>query len=251
MIRKVISGGQSGADQGGVKAAKLCGIEPGGTVPKGCLTEFGPMPELLELYNMVEHESDKYPPRTYENAKNSDGTIRFAVNWTTAGEKLTLKAINQYKKPYIDVDPRRPKPVADVVRWVLDHNIKVLNVAGNREKSWRGMEDFVVGYLKEVFTLLKGLERIPDASPFREFFGALRLFRNDHVWYINEDEEIFAEVNGERIPPMSLFGEQCGIIQNVAGMSIARAHGPASKDTNTSRFIRQTMKDILFSKDGA
>lgn len=197
MIRKVISGGQSGADQGGVKAAKLCGIEPGGTVPKGCLTEFGPMPELLELYNMVEHESDKYPPRTYENAKNSDGTIRFAVNWTTAGEKLTLKAINQYKKPYIDVDPRRPKPVADVVRWVLDHNIKVLNVAGNREKSWRGMEDFVVGYLKEVFTLLKGLERIPDASPFREFFGALRLFRNDHVWYINEDEEIFAEVNGE------------------------------------------------------
>lgn len=35
MIKKVISGGQTGADQAGLLAARVCGVDVGGTAPKG------------------------------------------------------------------------------------------------------------------------------------------------------------------------------------------------------------------------
>lgn len=152
MVRKVISGGQTGADQGGLRAGKRVGKETGGWIPKGCPTEDGPNPELLTLYNLQEHASDKYPPRTFQNAKESDGTLRFAINFATAGERCTLKAIQQYKKPYRDIHPLRYPDPSEIAQWLEDNKIEVLNVAGNREKTWRGLGDFVEDYLVKVFT---------------------------------------------------------------------------------------------------
>jgi hypothetical protein len=39
MLERVISGGQTGADQGGLRAARACGIPTGGWAPRGWLTE--------------------------------------------------------------------------------------------------------------------------------------------------------------------------------------------------------------------
>ena len=41
---KVCSGGQTGADLGGLIAAKQAGLETFGWMPPGFLTEFGPKP---------------------------------------------------------------------------------------------------------------------------------------------------------------------------------------------------------------
>ena len=123
MLCKVISGGQTGADEAGIAAGKFCGLETGGHIPKGCLTEIGPRPELLEIYGLTEHYSNKYPPRTIANVRNSDGTIRFAADFTTAGEKLTLRAIKEANKPWIDVDIRDPIPTSEVVNWIKQNNI--------------------------------------------------------------------------------------------------------------------------------
>ena len=49
MIDRVISGGQTGADQAGWRAAKASGIPTGGWMPKGFLTEDGPRPEFAGL----------------------------------------------------------------------------------------------------------------------------------------------------------------------------------------------------------
>lgn len=156
MIKRIVSGAQTGSDQGGLHAGARLGIETGGWIPKGFLTENGPDPSLGEKFGIKEHSSPLYPPRTFANAKDSDGTIRFAVNFETAGEKCTLKAINQYKRPYFDVDvadPCTPQKVAD---WILDHKIEVLNVAGNREKTFPGIAKFVENFLVEVIGLVNG-----------------------------------------------------------------------------------------------
>jgi hypothetical protein len=42
MLELVISGGQTGADQGGLRATRACGIPTGGWAPRGWLTEAGP-----------------------------------------------------------------------------------------------------------------------------------------------------------------------------------------------------------------
>ena len=160
MLKRVISGGQTGADVGGLKAAKESGLETGGMVPKGCLTELGARPELLTLYNLVEHESASYVPRTQANVKNSDGTIRFAANFRSPGEICTLKAIVANDKPYIDVDVKNPLPADYVAKWIKENNIEVLNVAGNRESTYPGIEAFVIKYLKEVVSHGRTLETV-------------------------------------------------------------------------------------------
>ena len=41
MIKKIISGGQTGADRGGLLAGRHLGIETGGTAPPDFITEVG------------------------------------------------------------------------------------------------------------------------------------------------------------------------------------------------------------------
>jgi len=147
----VCSGGQTGADIGGLVAAKRFGLPTKGYIPKGFITYSGPKPEYAAEYGLVETTSNKYQPRTYANAKLGDGTVRFASDFSSPGEICTLKAIQQYKKPHIDVDVEKPIPPKDVAKWIMDNNIYVLNVAGNREA---GIQKFVEQYLEQVFTEL-------------------------------------------------------------------------------------------------
>lgn len=154
MIIKCISGGQTGADLAALKAAKEFGIPTGGWLPKGCRTLNGPCPELLEEFSMKEHSSANYALRTEANVKDSDGTIRFAANFSSPGEKCTKKAINWFKKPSIDINIKNPLDHSKIVEWILENNIQILNVAGNAEQTAPGIEAFVKEYLLEVFSIL-------------------------------------------------------------------------------------------------
>jgi hypothetical protein len=147
----VISGGQSGSDQGGLEAAEKAGLKRGGYIPNGFVTEDGSDPDLARRHNLIETSSPFYPPRTYANARWADGTIRFAKDFTSPGEVCTLNAITLYKKPWIDVNIENPRPVSEVVNWLRENKIETLNVAGNRESTAPGIHDFVVEYLGKVF----------------------------------------------------------------------------------------------------
>lgn len=162
MIIKILSGAQNGADLGGLEAAKEVGFPTGGIMPKGFYNHDGNHPEWAELYGVTEHSSPKYPPRTFENVKNSDATLRFAVDFSTAGERCTLKAIQQYDKPYLDIKITRDevfeptdKSVRFVVDWICLNNIKILNIAGNSNKTYDMMQVKVKNFLIEVFKKLK------------------------------------------------------------------------------------------------
>lgn len=150
---KVISGGQTGADEAGIRAAHACGLQTGGWLPKGCRTLDGPRPDLLTKYGMMEHTSDSYPPRTEANVKESDGTIRFARTFSSAGEKCTLKAIKWFNRPYLDIDIENPLDKQEVLSWLIKHDIKILNIAGNSEQTAPGIGQFVFEYLCGVFAL--------------------------------------------------------------------------------------------------
>src|SRR5688500_14728345 len=115
-LRKIISGGQTGADQAGLFVAKRFGLETGGMMPRGFKTLTGPDPVLARLYGLTEHESDSYVPRTHYNASTSHGTIRLAGNFESRGEICTLKALKDHNRPYFDVDltdPPRPEDAAE------------------------------------------------------------------------------------------------------------------------------------------
>ncbi len=156
MIEKVISGGQNGVDIAALRAAKKFGIPTGGWIPKGWITMSGPRPDYKTLYNMKEHKSPQYPGRTHANVKDSDGTMRFAVNWESPGEKCTLNAIRLYDKPRFDIDLTNFDQyfLKNAIEWLKDNNICILNVAGNTPKHFPKIEFRVEAMLSAMFEVL-------------------------------------------------------------------------------------------------
>lgn len=143
-VYKIVSGGQTGADQGGLTAAVVLGLRTGGWMPKGWKTENGPNPSLAGL-GLKEHSSAAYQPRTRLNVRESDGTLVFG-NSKSPGSKLTLSTCGAYGKPSFVVPWRSgqsSKPSRVLVKlfrqWLDDNDIEVLNVAGNRESGQPGI----------------------------------------------------------------------------------------------------------------
>jgi hypothetical protein len=131
----VCSGGQRGADVGGLAAARDWGLPTCGFAPKGWRTKNGPNPKL-QLLGLIEHSSTEYKPRTFANVKHSDGTIRLSKDFSSPGTRCTLKAIGYYQKPYFDIDLNDELPfIFEVIDWIREHDIKVLNIAGNAGKD--------------------------------------------------------------------------------------------------------------------
>lgn len=152
-LRKVISGGQNGVDQAALRAARGMGLETGGWAPRGFLTLDGPHPSLGADYGLVEHESPDYPPRTRENVLRSDATLRLATDFSSAGERCTLRAIEDLGRSHLDVDLSRPIAADAVHDWLRARDVKVLNVAGNSERTSPGIGDVAYSYLLRVFGL--------------------------------------------------------------------------------------------------
>lgn len=155
ILERVISGGQTGADRGGLAAAKAAGIPTGGWMPRGFLALDGLRPEFAGLYGVREHSSHRYPPRTERNVKESAGTLRFATDWDSPGEVLTLRVCEKHGKPHRAVTPGDGTTAAVVAAWITANRIRVLNVAGNTERTSPGIEAFVAGFLAEVFRVLR------------------------------------------------------------------------------------------------
>jgi hypothetical protein len=161
MLFCVRSGFNTGADLGAILAAHKCGIATAGWIPKGHLTENGPSPELANL-GAIETKSDKYPPRTYANVKDSDGTIRVASNFNSYEELCTLNAIKFYGRPYLDIKYSNVPQVntmnmldlnfiEPIINWIRNHKISKLNIAGNRESVAPGIQEFTERLFIEVF----------------------------------------------------------------------------------------------------
>lgn len=154
MLERVISGGQTGADRAALVAAKAAGLATGGWMPKGFLAQDGCHPEFAELYGLREHASDRYPPRTALNVKESDATLRFATEWDSPGEVLTLELCLRMKRPHLAVTPDGGLSPDEVAAWLTATGVRVLNVAGNAERTSPGIGAFVEGFLAELFALL-------------------------------------------------------------------------------------------------
>src|SRR4051794_20913461 len=125
-------------------------------MPKGWRARNGSHPEYGELYGMKQHPySDQYPPRTRMNVIYSDGTIRFATDFYSAGERCTLRCITEVGKPYYDIDlgmiATVDLQVAKAIAWIQMHDIHTLNIAGNANYELeQPVELFVIAILKGV-----------------------------------------------------------------------------------------------------
>lgn len=156
MIERVISGGQTGADQAGWRAAKRFGIPTGGWMPKNFRTEDGLHSEFAKLYGAKEHSSPAYVGRTIANIQQADTTILFGST-VTPGSRLVIRHATNTKHPVLCIRSRQSTSevyaLAEEIRLEIRH-VRSLNVAGNRESSAPGIGKWAEDYLCELFYLI-------------------------------------------------------------------------------------------------
>ena len=151
---KIISGGQTGADQAGLDAAIALGIPHGGWCPLGRRSEDGPIPFK---YSLKETLSEYYRDRTTRNVQDSDGTIVFIGGSIDAepGSALTLNLCKANERPNLLLNLSIDSVVdaAKLVQaFVRDHKIKILNIAGSRASISPALGVKVVEVLKLAFS---------------------------------------------------------------------------------------------------
>ncbi len=157
MLDKIISGGQSGADQAGWRAARTFGVSSGGWMTRGFLAEDGPHPEFADQYGAAELPTESDTTRTQRNVQDSDATLWFGVT-TTSGAQATVGACHRFAKPCMPVKPGASFEPCQVATWIAENKFGTLNVAGNREDEEPGIGDRVERFLGEVLQQL-GHER--------------------------------------------------------------------------------------------
>ncbi|WP_419661691.1 hypothetical protein Dvar_21270 [Desulfosarcina variabilis str. Montpellier] len=136
MLKKIISGGQTGVDQAALDTAIRLGIAHGGWVPKGRQTEAGP---LSNVYQMQELPSEDYAARTEKNVKDSDGTLIISRGRPTGGTDYTRKMALKHGKQLLHIDLSTGQKASDagslINSWIEMNRIEILNVAGPRASN--------------------------------------------------------------------------------------------------------------------
>jgi hypothetical protein len=148
----ITTGGQTGADRGGLDAARACGFPTGGWAPKGWLTERGPDPSLAS-FGLQESDTPFYPDRTSLNVAGADAIIWYG-HLLSAGGRLTARLAALADVPMLLVDDLDAAAVAAFVRGRVPDG-GCLMVAGNRESVRPGIAAHVGRHLAEVLHILK------------------------------------------------------------------------------------------------
>jgi hypothetical protein len=146
---KIISGGQTGVDRAALDVAIERGIPHGGWCPRGRLAEDGAIPAR---YQLTEHASPSYDDRTRQNVADADGTLILCLGEPRGGTKLTLDEARRRAKPCLVVSLEGVPDVAAARRWLAEHRIGTLNVAGPRESQSPGIGQQAAEYLRALLS---------------------------------------------------------------------------------------------------
>ena len=211
-VTKIISGAQTGIDRLGLEVGKELGIETGGTTTPGYYTENG-IDLSIKDFGVVEispelqqgkRGKEFYLPRTEQNVINSDGTAYFATNDDSAGRYATERFAKNHNKPFI-LNPNGEQ----LRQWLIDNNIQILNVAGNRGS--KVTEEFYSEVRNTLKQALQIREKVPTYTNtqalsimelydlgerrIREELSTLELTKEEMQTYLNEFAEMMREEN--------------------------------------------------------
>jgi hypothetical protein len=154
-VTTIISGGQTGADRGGLDAALQLQLHHGGWCPKGRRAEDGTIPAA---YTMTETDDDGYVMRTKLNIDSSDATMIFCAPSLaySPGTRLTRVQCHLQQKPVITITyPIRKLDDRDACiehawQWINTHRPAILNIAGNRESKAPGIQRYTKQFLVQL-----------------------------------------------------------------------------------------------------
>lgn len=128
MLKKIISGGQRGADQAALDAALKFNFPHGGWIQKGRRIKGGVLPEKYQLKEMP---IPGFKDRIERNVMDSDGTAIFSHGMLTGGADYSLKMVRKHQRPGLHVDLKKtPATLASskLNAWAMENLIEVMKL---------------------------------------------------------------------------------------------------------------------------
>jgi len=183
MIKKIVSGGQIGADQAALDVAIKLGVPHGGWIQKGRKTQRGILPEKYQLKEMP---IPGFKERIEQNVIDSDGTVIISHGDLTGGAEYSQKISKKHKQPCLHIDLNETPPdmaSSKINTWIIENKIEVLNVTGSRTS-----EDSKI--YKETMVIVEEII----------FLGLLKAKPNEHL--TDYDQKIY--INKLPIPPKTV-----------------------------------------------
>ena len=149
LLKRIVSGGQTGADTAGLDWAIRNSISHGGWCPRGRKSEAG---FIDPKYLLTETLTANYLERTELNVINSDATIIFTLADKLIGGSLkTQEFAKKHGKHLLHFRPGvHPKFIRS---FLYSNQIHCLNIAGSRESTAPGITAFVTSALDAAFLL--------------------------------------------------------------------------------------------------
>ena len=155
-LTRIVSGGQTGVDRGALDAALAAGFPCGGWCPADRAAEDGPIPARYPLTPLARAG---YRERTRQNVLDSDGTAILFHGVLGGGTLLTLNLCKREGKPHVVIDASKISELeaaAQIGRFVEEHDIHVLNVAGPRLSHWAQGYVFAARTVGELIARCRG-----------------------------------------------------------------------------------------------
>lgn len=149
---KIISGAQTGVDRAALDAAMACGLDCGGSIPRGRLAEDGPVDARYSF--LTELESEEYTVRTKRNVLDAEATLILCPGTPEGGTALTECFARTRGRPVLAVDidaAADSRIIRQVKAWLDEHTPSVLNIAGPRESRFPGVYARTRAILKKLF----------------------------------------------------------------------------------------------------
>ena len=152
MIKKIISGGQTGVDRAALDIALEEGIDCGGSCPAGRFADDGPIPDKYPL----QETSDKdHYVRTENNVRDSDGSLLIYRGRLHGGTAYAVEMAKQLGRPVMAVNMEKPPAVSDVVAWIEKNRLQVLHIGGQRENSSPGIYSQAGDFIRTIIAAVE------------------------------------------------------------------------------------------------
>ena len=151
---RIISGAQTGVDRAALDAALAAGIDCGGWCPRGRRAEDG---RIATRYPVTETKSGDYAKRTRANVLDSEATLIILndpAGRITGGTRLTVNLAEKAGRPLLIVNTATGTAIdltaAQIIGWIAQNRISVLNVAGPRESGSPGVYESALDLMGRV-----------------------------------------------------------------------------------------------------
>ena len=147
MLKKIISGGQTGVDRAALDTAHELGLESGGWCPAGRHADDGP---IDARYPLEETHNMDHTVRTGYNVRESDGTIMLHRGALQGGTAYAVEMARRLGKPVMAIDLDAPPDDRALIAWIRENRIETLHIGGQREASSPGIYELARSYLQRI-----------------------------------------------------------------------------------------------------